>query len=106
MDIGKILLENGFPGLTIAYQNIDFGLCIDRMTSFDYDIRACAIVCAKISNRRMIFSYLYNCCICIEVDLMCYGVGFFNSSVQMIFVDEVWKKVIECRKNIPFVTLG
>lgn len=109
--------ENGFPGLTIAYQNIDFDLQTDKDDSrFDYDIefqplyaqhdltknthphlKAMRRKLAGIVERRFGF------------DLMRYGAGFFNKGVQVDY-DEVWKKVLERKpeteKNTPgaFVT--
>lgn len=113
----ELAKENGFPGLTVAYQNIDFDLQTDKDDSrFDYDIefqplyaqhdmtknthphlKAMRRKLAGIVERRFGF------------DLMRYGAGFFNKGVQVDY-DEVWKKVLERKpeteKNIPgaFVT--
>ena len=108
----KMALENGLPGITFAYQNIDFDLMNDKDDSrFTYNIefqplygehqlkknthphlKAMRRKLAGIVERRF------------GIDLMRYGQSFFDKSIQKDY-DEVWKAILAMKpnssKNVP-----
>ena len=108
----ELAIQEGFEGLTYAYQNIDFDLKADKDDSrFKYNIEFQPLYARHDmfkNNHKYIKALRRKVAAFVEknfgFDLMRYGVGFFNKSNQISY-DEAWNKILtrkpETEKNVP-----
>ncbi len=113
----KLAQESDLPGLTYAYQNIDFDLQSNKDDSrFTYDIEFQPLYAQhdmtknqhkylKAMRRKLAGAVERR----FGIDLMRYGAGFFDKSIQVDY-DAVWEKVLERKpetdKNVPGAFVG
>ena len=113
----ELAIQEGFEGLTYAYQNIDFDLKADKDDSrFKYNIEFQPLYARHDmfkNNHKYIKALRRKVAAFVEknfgFDLMRYGVGFFNKSNQISY-DEAWNKILtrkpETEKNVPGAFVG
>ena len=113
----ELAIQAGFKGLTFAYQNIDFDLKSDKDDSrFKYNIEFQPLYARHDmfkNNHKYIKALRRKVAAFVEknfgIDLMRYGVGFFNKSNQISY-DEAWNKILnrkpETEKNVPGAFVG
>ena len=113
----ELAIQEGFEGLTYAYQNIDFDLKADKDDSrFKYNIEFQPLYARHdmfMNNHKYIKALRRTVAAFVEknfgFDLMRYGVGFFNKSNQISY-DEAWNKILtrkpETEKNVPGAFVG
>ena len=97
----ELAIQEGFEGLTYAYQNIDFDLKADKDDSrFKYNIEFQPLYARHDmfkNNHKYIKALRRKVAAFVEknfgFDLMRYGVGFFNKSNQISY-DEAWNKIL------------
>ena len=113
----ELAIQEGFEGLTYAYQNIDFDLKADKDDSrFKYNIEFQPLYARHDmfkNKHKYIKAFRRKVAAFVEknfgFDLMRYGVGFFNKSNQISY-DEAWNKILtrkpETEKNVPGAFVG
>lgn len=113
----ELAIQEGFEGLTYAYQNIDFDLKADKDDSrFKYNIEFQPLYARHDmfkNNHKYIKALRRKVAAFVEknfgFDLMRYGVGFFNKSNQISY-DEAWNKILTRKpgteKNVPGAFVG
>jgi len=113
----ELAIQEGFEGLTYAYQNIDFDLKADKDDSrFKYNIEFQPLYARHDmfkNNHKYIKALRRKVAAFVEknfgFDLMRYGVGFFNKSNKISY-DEAWNRILtrnpETEKNVPGAFVG
>lgn len=113
----ELAIQEGFEGLTYAYQNIDFDLKVNKDDShFKYNIEFQPLYARHDmfkNNHKYIKDLRRKVAAFVEknfgFDLMRYGVGFFNKSNQISY-DEAWNRILarkpETEKSIPGAFVG
>lgn len=108
----ELAKQNNLPGITYAYQNIDFDLMTHKDDSrFDFNIEFQPLYAEQEltkNHHRYLKNLRRKLAGIVErkfgIDLMKYGAGFFNKGIKKDY-DTAWKTILEMKpksiKNIP-----